>query len=454
MNKPSPKQREALNFLADKETNFVGYGGGAFGGKSYLLCKWLTHVCLKYPETGWGFGRKELVTLKKTTLVTLFKVFKEMNITNSDYTYNGQLNIIKFFNGSEIFLIDTAYQPSDPLYTRFGGLELTGCVIDQSEESPIEAINILFTRLGRRKNLEYGIAKKMLETFNPAKNHVYYRYFKPSKEGTLRPTYKFVQALPQDNPSPEVEDYVKGILENSDQQTIERLIYGNFEYDDDPNILMNYDAVINSFSNSYIKQTGKKYITTDIALSSDLFVAFAWDGWTIIDVLILHKTDAKIVEQKLKEFALRHRVPASHISYDADGIGAYLKGFMVNSYSFYNGGKPIELRLKKMNYKNLKAQCFHYLADKMNLNEIFISEHVANQKINNIFVRDKIIEESQVIKRDRVDVDGSFTLIPKDQMKAILGHSPDFMDAMMQRSVFDLKPVSFSSPKATVISMR
>lgn len=454
MNKPSPRQKEALKYLSDKTTNFIGYGGGAFGGKSYLACKWLTHVCLKYPETTWGLGRKELVTLKKTTLVTLFKVFKEMNVhPTKDYTFNGQLNTINFFNGSQIFLIDTAYQPSDPLYTRFGGLELTGCVIDQSEESPIEAINILFTRLGRKNNEKYGLAKKMLETFNPAKNHVYYRYYKPDKEGTLKDTYKFVQALPKDNPSTEGIDYVKGILDNSDQQTIERLIYGNFEYDDDPNILINYDAIINSFTNTFIKPTGKRYITTDIALSSDLFVAFAWDGWTIIDVLILHKTDAKIVEQRLKEFALKHRVPASHISYDADGIGAYLKGFMINSYSFYNNSNPIEQRLKKLNYKNLKAQCFHYLSDKINLNELFITDHVAIQKINNIFVRDKIIEESQVIKRDRVDLDGKFSLIPKDQMKSILGHSPDFMDAMMQRSVFDLKPVSFSAPKATLYNI-
>lgn len=453
MNKPSPKQREALSFLSDQENNFIGYGGGAFGGKSYLACKWLTHVCLKYPDTSWAIGRKELVTLKKTTLITLFKVFKEMNIQPiKNYTFNGQLNTINFSNGSQIFLIDTAHQPSDPLYTRFGGLELTGCVIDQSEESPIEAINILFTRLGRKNNKKYGLAKKMLETFNPAKNHVYYRYYKPHKDGNLRPTYKFVQALPTDNPSPEVEEYVKGILQNSDQTTIERLIYGNFEYDDDPNILIDYNSMINSFTNEYVKQD-KRYITADIALTSDLFVAYYWEEWRIEDILILQKTDANTVQQELKKFANSKQIPISHIAYDADGIGAYLKGFLINAYSFYNGSKAIEQRLKPMNYGNLKAQCYHHLSDKINNNELFVSKKVAEAKINNKFVRDFIIEESQVIKRDKVDSDGKFVLIPKEQMKGILGHSPDFLDAMMMRSVFDLKAVPTSMPRAKLINI-
>ena len=38
---------------------------------------------------------------------------------------NTKYNIIKFSNGSEILLLDCATQPADPLFTRFGSLELT-----------------------------------------------------------------------------------------------------------------------------------------------------------------------------------------------------------------------------------------------------------------------------------------------------------------------------------------
>lgn len=238
---PSKKQYAAYQYLTDNETEFIGYGGSAFSGKSYLLCYWLTIMCLAYPDTGWGMGRRELTNLKKTTLITLFKVFAESDIkADRDYNYNQQLNIITFTNGSQIFLIDTAYKPSDPLYARFGGFELTGCAIDESAETAYSAIEILYTRCGRRKNFEYGIRRKMLETFNPDKGHVYKRYYKPQKDGHPKLRHIFITALPGDNPSPEVPEYIAGILATASKATIQRLIHGNFEYDDVKGALWNW----------------------------------------------------------------------------------------------------------------------------------------------------------------------------------------------------------------------
>jgi hypothetical protein len=241
---PSKKQYAAYQYLTDDKTEFVGYGGSAFSGKSYLLCYWLTIMCLAYPDTGWGMGRRELTTLKKTTLLTLFKVFRECDIEpERDYNYNQQLNVITFSNKSQIFLIDTAYKPSDPLYARFGGFELTGCAVDESAETAYSAIEILYTRCGRRNNHAYGIRRKMLETFNPDKGHVYKRYYKPHKDNSPKPRHVFIPALPADNPSPEVHDYVAGILATASKATIQRLIHGNFEYDDVKGALWRWDML-------------------------------------------------------------------------------------------------------------------------------------------------------------------------------------------------------------------
>jgi phage terminase large subunit len=70
----SPKQFLAWQYLTDQVTTEFGSGGAAHGGKSYLGCEWLTDMCLAYPGTGWLLGRKELLNLKRTTLLTLFKV--------------------------------------------------------------------------------------------------------------------------------------------------------------------------------------------------------------------------------------------------------------------------------------------------------------------------------------------------------------------------------------------
>jgi hypothetical protein len=115
-------------------------------------------------------------------LKTLFKVFGECNIVDGrDYKLNSQTNIVKFTNGSEIFLLDLAAAPSDPLYTWLGGYEFTGGAIDESAECSPGVIGILASRVGRRKNNHYKLRAKILETFNPTKNHVYTRYYSPWK---------------------------------------------------------------------------------------------------------------------------------------------------------------------------------------------------------------------------------------------------------------------------------
>lgn len=436
---PSEKQKLALLYLYDKETNFVGYGGSGFSGKSYVLCRWITNMCLEYPGVGYGMARKTLIDLKKTTLLTLFKVFDECCIRDGrDYNYNGQLNTIEFFNGSTIFLIDLAYKPSDPLYTRLGGYELTGAGVDESVECPIEAINILYTRLGRRQNKKYGIASKLLETFNPAKNHVYRRYYKPWKEGTLKPTYQFVPALPSDNPSPETKEYVQGILDNSDRITIERLIYGNFEYDDDPAKLMEYDNIVNLFTNDFVGRDengelkeANHFISCDPArFGADLTVIMVWEGYRVVKIESYAKTSIPDTVEYITILANKYSVPRSRIVVDSDGLGGGVSD-LLRCKDFQANRTPIDMKGKKQNYNNLKSQCYFRLAEMVNRSEIYID-------CTDTSVNDKIIEELEVVKQKDVDKDNKMGVIPKDKVKELIGRSPDYSDCMMFRMFLDL----------------
>ena len=431
--KPSIKQSTALDYLMDKETLFIGYGGAAFSGKSYLLCYWLTIMCIAYPDTGWGLGRKELTTLKKTTLLTLFKVFDECNIkAGKDYNYNQQSSTITFYNKSQIFLIDMMNKPSDPLFTRFGGLELTGAAIDESAESTHNAIKILFTRLGRRNNNKHGISKKLLETFNPAKNHVYTRYYKPKMEGRELDGHRFVPALPKDNPSPEVEDYIRDIVATSDKTTIERLIRGNFEYDDDPDALCDFDKISDMWSNSFVED-GESFITADIALyGSDKFVLGIWSGWRLKEIITIDTMEADEVEAVIKKAAEKNKVPRSNIVYDADGLGSFLRGYLRGAKPFHNGAKA----LNDENYQNLKTQCAYKLAERINNNEIFIGTDKN---------KPEIIQEIEQLKKYRADVDGKNQILPKATVKELIGRSPDFSDMIMMRAYFEIAPKTIIS---------
>ena len=72
---------------------------------------------------------------------------------------NNQTNTIKFDNGSEIILLDCATQTSDPEWTRFGSLELTGAFIDEANEVDAKGIQMLKTRIGRQN--EFHIKRKL-----------------------------------------------------------------------------------------------------------------------------------------------------------------------------------------------------------------------------------------------------------------------------------------------------
>jgi len=431
----TPKQAYAYLKLIDNKHKEIGYGGGAGGGKSILGCFWILTQALKYAETKWLIGRRELTNLKKTTLLSFFQVIQILGMKTEDIgTLNSQTNIFHLQNGSMIFLMDMSHQPSDPLYTRFGGLELTGAFVDESNENDIQSIEILKTRLGRAKNKEYGLIPKILETFNPSKNHVYHRYYKPSKEGKL-PTHRlFITALATDNPYLDPE-YIKQ-LRNADKITRERLLYGNFEYDDDPSKLFEYDKILDIFTKDYILPTRHDaYISCDVArFGADKTVAIVWKDWLIEKIVSLPKSSIKEVVDLLNDLAKQYRIPKSNIIIDEDGVGGGVVDFMENVNGFINNSSPVETEFSKKihNYRNLKTQCYFKLADKINHGEIGCYEVPLE-------IKEGIIEDLEQIAQKNIDRDGKIEILGKDEIKEKLGRSTDYSDAMMMRCYFDLE---------------
>lgn len=427
--KPSKKQYEAWEYLTDDTTTELGYGGGASGGKSYLGCVWITTMCLAYPDSAWLVGRKELTNLKRTTLITLFKVFKDFGLDQTMYQYNQQNNILTFNNGSQIFFLDLGYKPSDPLFTRLGGLELTGAFVDEANEIPIEAINILKTRLGRRGNLK----PKILETFNPDKGHVYSRYYRPHKDDKLPSHRKFIPALATDNPYT-TEEYLDQ-LRNSDKITKERLLFGNFEYDDDPSILVNTDAFEDLFTNTVDRK--EKFLSVDVArYGKDKTAIGLWNGYELSKVSIYEKYGIDQIADVLRTMASQEQIPFSHIIIDEDGIGGGLvdslrgvKGFMGNSVPFEIWDTR-QFKFTPANFQNLKAQCYFTLADMINSHKLSVKDES---------IKELLREDLTAIRQKNQDSDGKLAIISKDDMKDIIGRSPDVSDMMMMRMYFEFK---------------
>lgn len=430
------KQTTAWDYLFDATTTELGYGGGAGGGKSWLGSEFLDFACITYPETRWVLGRKELKTLRRTSLVTLFKTFRFHGLkSKTHYVYDQKDYTIKFWTGSEILLLDLAAKPSDPLFLEVGGLELTGGVVEESNEVSVMAINVLNSRFGRWNNDKYNLKPLLIETFNPDKGHVYHRYYKPWKSGTLPEHRKFVRALATDNPYLS-EKYIEK-LRQSDKITRERLLFGNFEYDDDPMTLMDTDALSDLFSNS-IEKSDEKYMTIDVArLGMDKTVIMLWKGLQVYRIITIPKDTLDKQVERYEAIRNHEKIPMSHVIADEDGVGGgvvdfwHCKGFVGNSSAITDANEIEEDGTIVSNYQNLRSQCYYMLANYVNTHEIAID--CDSEEVKQI-----IIEDCEQIKAKDADKDGKRKIVSKDEIKEHLGRSPDYSDTLMMRIWFEL----------------
>lgn len=432
------KQTEAIDYLEDSVTNEVEYGGGAGGGKSILGCYWQIKRRLKYPGTRGLIGRTSLKTLKDTTLQSFFEVCKMQGLkAGVHYNFNQQSSTIQFKNGSLIFLRDLFSYPSDPNFDELGSLEITDAFIDENNQISEKAHNIVKSRI-RYKLEDYNLIPKILGCCNPAKGWIYNKFYKPSKAGTLPKNLQFIQALVGDNP--DISKHYKENLLSLDELSKQRLLYGNWEYDDDISVLINYDNIINCFTNSFI-QVGEKYITADIARKGkDNTVIMVWDGLRVEAIFV---ENGRLVDEnvkKIKELKYLYNVPNSNTIVDEDGIGGgvvdYLKcvGFVNNSTALPSPAAPYNDKgiRPPENFVNLKSQCYFKLASYINANKIFIN-------CIDITTKNLIVQELEQVKQHNMDKDGKKAVIPKDVVKLNIGRSPDYSDALMMRMWFEFK---------------
>ena len=424
------KQTIALDYLEDSITNEVLFGGGAGGGKTALGCYFQIKRRLKYPETRGLIGRAVLKTLKETTLVSFFQVAKIQGlVANEHYRYNGQSNQIEFFNGSVILLKDLFQYPSDPNFDELGSLEITDSFIDEANQVTDKAKNIVKSRVRFRLD-DYNLIPKQLYTCNPAKNWTYSEFYKPDRDAELEPNKKFIQSLVDDNPF--ISKHYKQNLLTLDKESKERLLFGNWEYLSDPSSLIDYDKIINSFSNSFVS-SGDKYITCDIArFGNDSTVIGVWSGYRV-KVYRYSKKSIVEVAQIIKQLMAENSVPISNVLADEDGVGGGCVDIL-SCRGFVNNSTPLEnpISRTKDNFDNLKSQCYFKLAEKINSDEIFI-DCPSNFK-------QLIIEELEQVKQKSVDNDAKKGIIPKDKVKEKIGRSPDFSDMLAMRMWFEFKP--------------
>lgn len=332
-----------------------------------------------------------LKTLKQTTLLTLLDIAKEWGLKQSKqglpplhFNYNEQQGEITFWNGSQIHLKDLAYYPSDPEYDSLGSTEYTGAFIDEANQVRFKAKEIITARI-RYKLDEFGLIPKILMTCNPAKNWTYSEYYKPYRDGRLDEWKAFIPALPTDNPYLP-RSTIEQMKRIKDKATKERLLYGNWDYDDDPMALFDATALYDLYTNTFIQENPKHYISCDVATKGrDLAVIMVWEGLKVVHITSYPKSRTVQLEAEIERLRQVYNVPRSQVVIDEDGVGygvvdhlPGVKGFLANAAPIQDPRKRAEAEVAgikeyKLNYYRHKTQCYYLLADLVNAGQVAVT---------------------------------------------------------------------------------
>lgn len=424
------KQAQALDLLSadNSEVSEVLYGGGARGGKTYLGCLWQILRRITMAGSVGFICREESVKLRDTTVVTFFEVLSALKLT-SIVNFNSTRLIATFSNGSLIYFRDLKLMPTDPEFDRLGSYGITDCFIDEAQQISAKAISVLKGRFSvlNGKNPDgtrWHTIPKALYTCNPRRNWIYTDFVKPDKMGNLAPHRRFIKSLPLDNPHVD-QAYIDNLLK-ADKITVQRLYFGNFEYDDDPSTLCDFDAINDLFTNEHILPKPARSCSADIATKGhDRFIVTVWEGNVCRIVVDEVYSPGKQVYETLRDVLKNEKIPRSYTVVDADGVGNFLESFLPGIKEFHGGSHP----LNRNKYENLRAECYFKLAEMINERKIRV--------ICNSDQRERLMEELGALKQAYIDNDVRRKgIISKEVMKIILGRSPDYMDAMMMNMYF------------------
>lgn len=427
-----PKQMRAYNYLSSENETVTEllYGGGARGGKTALGCIWMILRRITMDGSVGLVCREKLTQLNDTTIQTMFEMLKMMHLTRA-VRYNENKHTMYFSNGSKILFRELMYYPKDPEYDRLGSLEITDLFVDEAQQIHEKAISVLKGRFSllngvNRDGTRWHTIPKALYTCNPKRNWIYNDFVKPDREGRLPEYRKFIKALPVDNPYVD-QAYIDNLLK-ADKVTIQRLYFGNFEYDDDPAVLCDYDAIEDIFHNEHVPEIGSNSLSADIAgKGHDRFVALSAIGNVFRVDADTAYSPGREVELKLKEIMVRRRIPRSMVIVDADGIGSFLESYLNGINEFHANSRPNDDR-----YANIKAECAFLLADLINRRAIRI--------ICSPEFRERLTDELGALKQADVDSDTKKkNIISKEVMKIILGRSPDCLDTLIMAMFFRRK---------------
>ena len=394
----------------------------------------------------------------------------------------------KFFNGNGAAMKMEHLADLKQIKDRFRGAEMPYIVIEELAEFTKNDLNVIFDLMGSNRSTA-GVSPRFICTCNPVGKSNKLRWFLdwwidpvtdeaiPERSGVLRYFVRYGEDISEmawgstpeevyenpnartkicsltDNPDRDYKSFITSvtfidgayseneILHVSDPKYMNRIssggskatindIRGVWRDVDDTGAVVTAADMARFYANAP-QINGRRVGGADIALREDWFVQWAIDGWHIIDVDAARWLKSEDVIPRIKAFQRRNNIADEDYAFDVNGMGNWVKQSedMRHCFAFDNKAPARD----KTAYTTRKSECAGILIEKLQTGEMSIDPSVLRRVFkegkSQFSVEDRLMIERMILKWR--DIDNPKTLIKKTDMKAIIGHSPDFIEALL-----------------------
>ena len=268
--------------------------------------------------------------------------------------------------------------------------------------------------------------------------------FGHTRETYLVKSFRFTKADLLDNKALMAldEDYIKNLYQQPPEVRA-RELEGNWDIIRTGDDMIQPYHLEQCFHNAQMLGDKIRRASCDVAGSGgDNCVTWFRIGNHIQDVFVCRRdpyTTIPLIKAKLKEWGVNEQ----NFTYDLQGMGQVFTGAFPNAVPF-NNQEACTGDERKM-YDCLKSQAAYLFAQHTQQAEWSIESTLLDReyKVGNVTMRlyNILQSERKAIRQDMSKQDRGWCLIHKEQMKhkSLVGHSPDFIEALMMFEVFSIK---------------
>lgn len=239
----------------------------------------------------------------------------------------------------------------------------------------------------------------------------------------------------------------KAKLAGQSEEQRQRDLKGNWRFKSAGDDLIKWAHMDAFYKNAFQYGDNVKRVSCDVAFDGgDNLVMWLWVGNHIQDLYVCHQDSARtveIVKSKLMDWGVREE----NFTYDLNGVGQTFKGYFPKANPF-NNLEAVDVKVKHL-YTNLKSQAAYEFAMDLIESRISINPELLDRKYGGSkqTLREILNIERKAIRRDDSKEDKGWALIIKKIMKQIVGHSPDYIEGLIYKKIFDIKVKKHTKPR-------